>query len=67
MKTLVQPSLFVAGRTPRARHNSYKAAVAASKTRGEKTRRYLAALEEFGPLSDHAAAKWLDKIGRAHV
>lgn len=54
---MVQPSLFTAGRTPRARHASYQAGVKAARRRGPKTVLYLRILAShptFG-LTDHQA------------
>jgi hypothetical protein len=60
---MTQPSLFVSGRTPRARHASFKGAVKAARTRGPKTRAYLRILYVRGALTDHAAHAQLQALG----
>jgi hypothetical protein len=56
MPTLdTQPELPWSGKTPRSRHNSYKAAVAAQSTRAFKSARYLAWLKDVGQATDWGA------------
>jgi len=56
-----EASLPVSGRTPLSRQCSAKAAQQASRTRGPKTREYLALLAQIGAhgVTDHDAARML--------
>lgn len=47
-----QPELPYSGKTPRARHNSYKAAMGAQAARAGKSARYLAWLKEVKQATD---------------
>lgn len=56
--TDTQPSLPFAGKTPRSRQNSYRAAVGAAPSRVRKAAMYLAWLRDVGKATDHGAAEY---------
>ncbi len=55
--TDTQPALPFAGKTPRSRQNSFRAAVSASATRRAKSVRYLTWLLAVTKATDHGAAE----------
>ena len=55
--TDTQPPLPFAGKTPRSRQNSFRAAVSASVTRKAKAARYLTWLRTVTKATDHGAAE----------
>lgn len=52
-----QPPLPFAGKTPRSRQNSYRAAVSAASSRAVKAAKYLAWLKAVQHATDHGAAE----------
>lgn len=51
-----EPIVYVAGRSPQARHASQQAAAQVKAGRATKTAAYLELLGDQGPMTDHAAS-----------